>query len=69
MSTIRPSLIHFALLSCVLLAVPDISSAQRRDPWAEARARLVEYEVVTAGVKDPRVIDAIRKPLFWKNKL
>jgi protein-L-isoaspartate(D-aspartate) O-methyltransferase len=31
-----------------------------RDPWAETRRRLVEYEVVAAGVKDARVCDAIR---------
>jgi protein-L-isoaspartate(D-aspartate) O-methyltransferase len=33
---------------------------QKRDSWAEARARMVENEVVAAGVKDPRVCDAIR---------
>ncbi len=33
---------------------------QKRDAWAEARARMVEHEVVAAGVQDPRVCDAIR---------
>jgi protein-L-isoaspartate(D-aspartate) O-methyltransferase len=30
------------------------------DPWTETRLRLVEYEVVAAGVKDVRVCDAMR---------
>jgi len=33
--------------------------AQNRDPWAEARARLVEHEITGAGVKDARVRDAM----------
>jgi protein-L-isoaspartate(D-aspartate) O-methyltransferase len=33
---------------------------QKRDAWAEARTRMVEHEVVAAGVTDPRVVDAIR---------
>ncbi len=33
---------------------------QRRDPWAQARAQMVEYEVAGAGVEDPRVLEAIR---------
>ena len=33
---------------------------QSRDSWAEARARMVDYEVAAAGVKDARVLDAIR---------
>ena len=33
---------------------------RNRDPWYETRMRLVEYEVVAAGVKDTRVCDAIR---------
>ena len=36
------------------------AAARNRDPWAETRARLVEYEVVAAGVKDARVCDAMR---------
>ena len=36
------------------------SYARNRDPWAETRMRLVEYEVVAAGVKDTRVCDAMR---------
>ncbi|MGA2256378.1 MAG: protein-L-isoaspartate(D-aspartate) O-methyltransferase [Thermoguttaceae bacterium] len=36
------------------------ASTRNRDPWAETRARLVEYEVVAAGVKDSRVCDAMR---------
>jgi protein-L-isoaspartate(D-aspartate) O-methyltransferase len=37
-----------------------VGQGQTRDPWAEARARLVQYEVVAAGVKDTRVCDSIR---------
>jgi protein-L-isoaspartate(D-aspartate) O-methyltransferase len=36
------------------------ASPRNADPWAEMRKRLVEYEVVAAGVKDTRVCDAIR---------
>ena len=47
-----------ATLGAFLLAAA--AHGQNRDPWAEARARLVEYEVVAAGVKDARVCDAMR---------
>jgi protein-L-isoaspartate(D-aspartate) O-methyltransferase len=43
----------------VLLA-PGAAAGQNRDPWAEARARMVEYEVMASGVKDARVCDAMR---------
>ena len=43
---------------------PRQSASERtRDPWYETRMRLVEYEVAGAGVKDPRVCDAIRATL------
>jgi protein-L-isoaspartate(D-aspartate) O-methyltransferase len=48
------------LLAFAAIAGTSAAEAQTRDPWAEARAKLVEYEVVAAGVKDPRVCDAIR---------
>jgi protein-L-isoaspartate(D-aspartate) O-methyltransferase len=51
------------LLGCAVLGIFLITAAahgQSRDPWAEARARLVEYEIVAAGVKDARVCDAVR---------
>ena len=42
-------------------AQPAPQSAPRTaDPWAETRRRMVEYEMVAAGVKDPRVCDAMR---------
>jgi protein-L-isoaspartate(D-aspartate) O-methyltransferase len=34
--------------------------AQTRDPWTQARAQMVEHEVAAAGVKDARVLDAMR---------
>ena len=46
------------MAAAFLLAVA--ANGQNRDPWAEARARMVEYEVVAAGVKDARVCDAMR---------
>ncbi|NLS95963.1 MAG: protein-L-isoaspartate(D-aspartate) O-methyltransferase [Planctomycetaceae bacterium] len=52
--------IGYALLCTALFALEAASDAQQPDPWAEARARMVKYEVVAAGVKDARVIDAIR---------
>ena len=51
------------LVGCAMLGILLITAAahgQNRDPWAEARARMVEHEVVAAGVKDARVCDAIR---------
>jgi protein-L-isoaspartate(D-aspartate) O-methyltransferase len=50
------------LLGCAMLGVFLIAAAthgQNRDGWTEARARMVEHEVVAAGVKDARVCDAI----------
>ena len=35
-------------------------AARSPDPWSETRKRLVEYEIVAAGIKDPRVCDAMR---------
>ena len=52
--------IHFAVFVSAPLATPEAVPGQNRDPWSEARALLVRHEVVAAGVKDPRVIDAIR---------
>jgi protein-L-isoaspartate(D-aspartate) O-methyltransferase len=42
------------------LLIAAAAQGQNRDPWAEARARMVEQEVMAAGVKDPRVCDAMR---------
>jgi protein-L-isoaspartate(D-aspartate) O-methyltransferase len=53
-------LIRSVVLGAGLVAAGIPALAQNRDPWAEARARLVQYEVVAAGVKDTRVCDAIR---------
>ncbi len=53
-------LICCAILAPSLLAVEAAGYAQSRDPWADARARMVEYEVVAAGVQDARAINAIR---------
>ena len=50
----------YALFGPALLAAGAAVYAQNRDPWADTRARLVEYEVVAAGVKDARVLDAMR---------
>jgi len=41
-------------------ATKQSSSTRKADPWAESRNRLVEYEIVAAGIKDPRVCDAMR---------
>src|SRR5271157_5437578 len=41
-------------------AAKQSAAARNRDPWAETRMRMVEYEVVAAGVKDSRVCDAMR---------
>ncbi len=43
----------------VLLAAAA-ARGQSRDPWAEARAHMVEHEIVAAGVKDARVCEAMR---------
>lgn len=60
MSKMLLRLAYYALLGPGLLGAGPAVHAQSRDPWAEMRARLVEYEVVAAGVQDARVIDAIR---------
>jgi protein-L-isoaspartate(D-aspartate) O-methyltransferase len=44
----------------ILFSAGVAAHAQNRDPWAEARAKLVEHEIVAAGVTDKRVCDAIR---------
>ncbi len=45
-----------------LLPAPlsQLPAARKPDAYAEARARMVEYEVVAAGVKDKRVCEAMR---------
>jgi protein-L-isoaspartate(D-aspartate) O-methyltransferase len=53
-----PCLFGCAMVGTLLIVVA--ARGQNRDAWAEARARMVEHEVVTAGVKDTRVCDAIR---------
>ena len=55
-----PRWICFALLGCTCLASSVAVRAQNRDPFAEPRARLVEHEVMAAGVKDERVCEAMR---------
>lgn len=54
----RPTIAAFSIACAMLLAVA--AYGQGRDPWADARARMVEHEVATAGVKDTRVLDAMR---------
>ena len=52
-----------ATLICSMLAVPLAAAdcpAQYRDPAAEARNRMVDREIVAAGVKHPQVIRAMR---------
>jgi protein-L-isoaspartate(D-aspartate) O-methyltransferase len=41
-------------------AAPPAAHPRPRDSWADTRARMVEYEIVGAGVKDARVCDAMR---------
>ena len=53
-------LLRWAVLIASLMAGSLPALAQKSDPWAEARARLVEFEIVAAGVKDTRVCNAIR---------
>jgi protein-L-isoaspartate(D-aspartate) O-methyltransferase len=51
------------LLRCAIVGIFMFAAdahGQSRDNWAESRARLVEHEIVAAGVKDARVCDAIR---------
>ncbi len=43
-----------------MLAAPGPAWAQGRS-WTEARNKMVDEEIVGAGVKNPRVIDAMRK--------
>jgi protein-L-isoaspartate(D-aspartate) O-methyltransferase len=41
-------------------APPD-AVARPEDPWARARARMVDEQIAARGVDDPRVLDAMRK--------
>lgn len=43
-----------------LISFPFLSTAQARDPYEAARNELVETAIIANGVKDPRVIAAIR---------
>ena len=47
--------------AAALLLAPTVVYAQARQSWAEARNKMVDEEIVGAGVKNPRVIDAMRK--------
>jgi hypothetical protein len=53
-----PCLLGRAMLGVLLVA--GAAHAQKRDPWTQVRASMVENEVVAAGVKDARVCDAMR---------
>lgn len=50
----------FCLAALGVFLISAAAHAQSRDPWTEARMRLVDHEVVAAGVKDARVCDAMR---------
>ncbi len=55
---------HYSALifAAAVLAAPVAAWAQGRS-WTEARNKMVDEEIVGAGVKNPRVIDAMRKTL------
>lgn len=59
---LRSALSLSAFCGGVLGTLPPASAlrAQSRDPWADVRARMVEFEVAAAGVKDARVLNAMR---------
>ncbi len=62
--TLGPSLIHPQTLGILVLSLFTSSSdLWAVDRYAEARERLVKERVESAGVKDPRVLDAIRNTL------
>jgi len=45
----------------VVLSMTSTAGAEQRTSLSEARNRMVDEEIVAAGIKDPRVIEAIRK--------
>jgi protein-L-isoaspartate(D-aspartate) O-methyltransferase len=49
-----------AALILLFLATATRPVAAQRDPYAAARNRMVETEIVAAGIRDPRVVDSIR---------
>lgn len=48
------------LLAALLILIPAAVSAQRTDAFAEARRRMVEEFIAAEGVKDERVLEAMR---------
>ena len=52
--------VFWAAVAAIVLA-PIAGRAETRQSWAEARNKMVDEEIVGAGVKDRRVIDAMRK--------
>lgn len=51
--------IHVACLA--VWGLGSRADAQSRQNWADARNRMVDEEIVAAGIKDPRVIEVMRK--------
>ena len=49
---------HFVVI--LFLLFPSVVAAQSDQQWAAARRQMVQREVYSAGVKNPRVCDAIR---------
>jgi len=47
------------LLLATPLTLPSAAIAQRTPDWSKLRAHMVQDEIVRAGIKNPRVIDAV----------
>ena len=49
------------VLAAAVLSAPAMGQSPTRQNWSEQRNRLVDEDVAGAGIKDQRVIDAMRK--------
>src|SRR5262245_7965228 len=59
----RFHLIHLAYVSLLVAIGIGVAQAQNHAPLEDARNRMVEEEIIGGGVKNPRVIQAMRDTL------
>lgn len=53
------SRLHITLLFSLLLLLPPLAHAERADPYATERRRMVETQMVARGIEDPHTLKAM----------